>query len=119
MAEYVVTNYDRLYEETRRFHDTLFASTIPTHVLDAISSQTSILKSTTCLRLEDGTLYGFEGCNNTSGCCEGSCTHVWNYAQALPYLFPQPRRRSPGTRPCLESTTPGYSANFWVCQAMT
>ena len=92
VAEYVVTNYDRLYEETRRFHDTLFSSTLPTHVLDAVSSQISILKSTTCLRLEDGTLYGFEGCNNTSGCCEGSCTHVWNYAQALPYLFPALQR---------------------------
>jgi len=88
VAEYVVSHYDRLYEETRRFHDTLFSSTLPTHVLDAVSSQLSVLKSPTCLRLEDGTLYGFEGCNDTSGCCEGSCTHVWNYAQALPYLFP-------------------------------
>jgi uncharacterized protein (DUF608 family) len=88
VAEYVISHFDRLYEETRRFHDTLFASTLPAYVLDAISSQISVLRTTTCLRLEDGTLYGFEGCNNTSGCCEGSCTHVWNYAQAMPYLFP-------------------------------
>ena len=88
VAEYVVTAYDRLHEETRHFHNTLFASTLPTHVLDAVSSQISILKTPTCLRLEDGTLYGFEGCSDTGGCCEGSCTHVWNYAQALPYLFP-------------------------------
>ena len=88
VSEYVVSHYDRLYEETRRFHDTLFASTLPTHVLDAISSQISVLRTTTCTRLEDGTFYGFEGCNDTSGCCEGSCTHVWNYAQALPHLFP-------------------------------
>lgn len=40
------------------------------------------------LRLEDGSFYGFEGCNVTSGSCEGSCTHVWNYAYALPFLFP-------------------------------
>jgi non-lysosomal glucosylceramidase len=93
VAEYVVSNYDRLREETHRFHDTLFASTLPTHVLDAVSSQISILKTTTCLRLEDGTFYGFEGCGDSSGCCEGSCTHVWNYAQALPYLFP-PLQRS-------------------------
>jgi len=92
VAEYVVSHYDRLYDETRRFHDSLFASTVPAHVLDAVSSQLSILKSPTCLRLEDGTLYGFEGCNDTSGCCEGSCTHVWNYAQALPYLFPSLQR---------------------------
>jgi uncharacterized protein (DUF608 family) len=92
VGEHVVSNYDRLYEETRRFHDTLFASTLPSYVIDAVSSQLSVLRTTTCIRLEDGTFYGFEGCNDTSGCCEGSCTHVWNYAQALPYLFPNLQR---------------------------
>ena len=92
VALYVASNLDRLWEETRLFHDTLFASTLPVHVLDAISSQLSTLKTNTCLRLEDGTFYGFEGCSNNSGCCEGSCTHVWNYAQALPYLFPNLQR---------------------------
>jgi len=92
VAAYTAKELERLLTETRQFHDSLFASTLPTHVLDAVSSQLSILKSTTCLRLEDGTFYGFEGCSNTQGCCEGSCTHVWNYAQALPYLFPALQR---------------------------
>lgn len=92
VAAYTHENCDRLWGETQRFHDALFASTLPTYVLDAISSQLSTLKTTTCLRLEDGTFYGFEGCSDTSGCCEGSCTHVWNYAQALPYLFPALQR---------------------------
>ncbi|MFW6107221.1 MAG: GH116 family glycosyl hydrolase [bacterium] len=92
VAEYVITNYDRLEQETRAFRDALFASTLPTHVLDAVSSQLSVLRTPTCIRLEDGTFYGFEGSNPTSGCCEGSCTHVWNYAQALPYLFPALQR---------------------------
>jgi hypothetical protein len=48
----------------------------------------AILKTATCLRLEDGTFYGFEGCAPIGGCCEGSCTHVWNYQQTLPFLFP-------------------------------
>ena len=92
VAKYVHANYDRLHDETQRFHDALFSSTLPDYVLDSISSQISILKTTTCLRLEDGTFYAFEGCSNTGGCCEGSCTHVWNYAQALPYLFPALQR---------------------------
>lgn len=92
IADYVAKHHPRLCEETRRFRDALFASTLPPYVLDAISSQISTLKTTTCLRLADGTFYGFEGCSDVGGCCCGSCTHVWNYAQALPYLFPALQR---------------------------
>ncbi|MFQ5808555.1 MAG: GH116 family glycosyl hydrolase, partial [Armatimonadota bacterium] len=92
VASYVGRDLDRLHAETKLFRDTLFASTVPTHVLDAVSSQVSILKTPTCLRLPGGVFYGFEGCSNNVGCCEGSCTHVWNYAQALPYLFPSLQR---------------------------
>lgn len=87
-AVYALTNWDRLHRETMTFHDALFSSSLPTEVIDAVSANISILKTPTVLRLEDGTFYGFEGCHSSSGCCEGSCTHVWNYAQALPFLFP-------------------------------
>jgi non-lysosomal glucosylceramidase len=88
VAAYYARNEERLYRETRLFHDTLFSSKLPPYVLDALSSQASILHSPTVLRLEDGTFYGFEGCHSDSGCCEGSCTHVWNYAQTAAFLFP-------------------------------
>ena len=87
-ARYGLQNWDRLESDTRRFRDTLFASTLPRAVLDAVSANISILKTPTCLRLEDGSFYGWEGCHCDKGCCEGSCTHVWNYAYALPFLFP-------------------------------
>ena len=92
VARYYATHEQRLYRETRLFHDTLFASKLPPYVLDALSSQASILHSPTVLRLEDGTFYGFEGCHSDSGCCEGSCTHVWNYAQTAAFLFPSLER---------------------------
>lgn len=81
-----------LHTRTRQFHEALFGSTLPPEVLDAVSSQMSILKTTTCIRLTDGTFYAFEGCFPGAGCCEGSCTHVWNYQQALPFLFPSLER---------------------------
>jgi len=40
------------------------------------------------LRQSDGRLWAWEGCSDNAGCCAGTCTHVWNYAQALPHLFP-------------------------------
>lgn len=87
-AYYALHEWDRLYAETARFKDALFASTIPVAALDAVSANISILKSPTSLRVEDGTFYGWEGLHLEEGCCEGSCTHVWNYQQALPFLFP-------------------------------
>ncbi|MCU0519932.1 MAG: non-lysosomal glucosylceramidase [Anaerolineae bacterium] len=87
-ARYALGAWDRLYEQTRFFQEALFGSDLPSAALDAVSANLSILKSPTVMRLEDGTFYGFEGCHPDAGCCEGSCTHVWNYAQALPFLFP-------------------------------
>lgn len=81
-----------LYRKTLAFHASLFSSSLPPYVLDAVSSQMAILKTATCIRLSDGTFYGFEGCAPTAGCCEGSCTHVWNYQQALAFLFPSLER---------------------------
>ncbi|MCT4687122.1 GH116 family glycosyl-hydrolase [Vallitalea sp.] len=89
---YTWKHIDRLYEETLCFRDTLFASTYKEFIVDAIASNLSVLKSATCTRLTDGTLYGFEGCHTHAGCCEGSCTHVWNYVQATAFLFPSLER---------------------------
>ena len=92
VATYCLKNYDRLDRETRLFHDALFSTTVPDYVLDAVSSTMSVLKTTTTLRLENGYFYGFEGSQTSVGSCEGSCTHVWNYAYALPFLFPRLER---------------------------
>ncbi|MHB0876593.1 MAG: GH116 family glycosyl-hydrolase [Anaerolineae bacterium] len=88
VGRYAIANLGRLESESRRFADTFFASTLPVYVLEAISSQLTTLRSPTVTRLPDGTVYGFEGCHAGAGCCEGSCTHVWGYAQAMAHLFP-------------------------------
>jgi len=48
----------------------------------------AILKSPTLLLQDSGNVWAWEGCFANQGCCAGTCTHVWNYAQALPHLFP-------------------------------
>jgi uncharacterized protein (DUF608 family) len=92
VARYVIENRERLEAGTRKFADAFFSSTLPAYVLDAVSSQMAILRTPTVTRLPDGTLYGFEGCHAESGCCEGSCTHVWAYAQTIAHLFPRLER---------------------------
>jgi uncharacterized protein (DUF608 family) len=92
VALYVEGNYASLRERTVGFRQALFSSTIPSHALDAVAANLAILKSPTILRQENGNTWGWEGCFPDSGCCHGSCTHVWNYAQALPHLYPQLER---------------------------
>ena len=87
-ARYALANWQTLHAQSRLFADALCDSTLPPEIIDAVSANISILKATTCLRLEDGSFYAFEGVHSHEGSCEGSCTHVWNYAYALPFLFP-------------------------------
>jgi uncharacterized protein (DUF608 family) len=92
VAAYVADNYADLRTRTAAFKDALFGSSLPPYVLDAISANLAIMKSPTVLRVGNGDIWGWEGCFPDAGCCHGSCTHVWNYAQAFPHLFPKLER---------------------------
>jgi uncharacterized protein (DUF608 family) len=81
-------HYDDLRQKASRFADCFYDSTLPPEVMEAVAANLTILKSPTVMRQTDGKLWSWEGCSDSSGCCHGSCTHVWNYAQAIPHLFP-------------------------------
>lgn len=84
--------YEDLKSESQLFSEAFYSSTLPEEVLEAVAANLTILKSPTVLRQKDGKLWAWEGCHDASGCCAGSCTHVWNYAQAIPHLFPDLER---------------------------
>jgi non-lysosomal glucosylceramidase len=88
-GEHLLTELGRLEQGTKDFHKALFGSTYPDYVLDSLSSTITVLRSPTCFRIADGTFLGWEGCHDTKGSCEGTCTHVWNYAQTAAFLFPE------------------------------
>ena len=88
VTDYWREHYDDLRAKSRRFSDCFYDSTLPPEVIEAVAANLTILKSPTVLRQSDGRLWAWEGCGDSGGCCAGSCTHVWNYAQALPHLFP-------------------------------
>jgi non-lysosomal glucosylceramidase len=84
--------WDALERETCAFRDSLFGSSLPLDIIDAVASTLAILRTATVIRLEGGELWGWEGQHIREGSCEGSCTHVWNYQQALSNLFPKLER---------------------------
>jgi len=81
-------HYDRLRAASAAFRDCFYDTTLPVEVVESVAANLAIIKSPTVLRQADGRLWGWEGCHSGSGCCHGTCTHVWNYAQAIPHLFP-------------------------------
>lgn len=89
LSGYLRTNLADLTARTRRFHDTLYASTLPVWLLDRCSSQLAVLRSQTCWWSDDGYFGVWEGCNPENGCCQANCTHVWHYAQAHARLLPE------------------------------
>ena len=91
-AEHWRAHYAELRGRTARFSDCFHDQTLPPEVMEAVAANLTILKSPTVMRQADGRLWAWEGSGDSSGCCHGSCTHVWNYAQALPHLFPSLER---------------------------
>ncbi|HUG12933.1 MAG TPA: GH116 family glycosyl hydrolase [Opitutaceae bacterium] len=85
-------NYGSLREASARFSKAFYDTTLPAEVVEAVAANLGILKSPTVLRQTDGRLWAWEGCRDEEGCCSGSCTHVWNYAQAIAHLFPDLER---------------------------
>ncbi len=92
VAEYWRFRYDDLHQKTKLFTDTFYDTDLPAEVIEAAAANLTILKSPTVLRQKDGRYWCFEGCSDNRGCCHGSCTHVWNYAQAVAHLFPSLER---------------------------
>ncbi len=92
LSAYWSANYMDLRRRTERFSDCFYDTTLPPEAVEAAAANLGILKSPTVLRQVDGRLYGWEGCDEEEAQGEGSCTHVWNYAQAIAHLFPSLER---------------------------
>ncbi len=88
VARYIQKNFDRLAGDTRTWVETWYDSTLPFWFLDRTMANTAVLATTTCYRFESGRIWAWEGI----GCCAGTCTHVWQYAQAPGRLFPEIER---------------------------
>lgn len=111
VAVYWKQQYAALRQKSSLFTHAFYASTLPPEVIEAVAANLTILKSPTVMRQYDGRLWSFEGCGDEGGCCHGSCTHVWNYAQAIPHLFPALERSLRNTEFCESQDEKGHQ-NF-------
>jgi len=111
VAAYWKQQYDILKKNSTLFKNAFYASSLPPEVIEAVAANLTILKSPTVMRQYDGRLWNFEGCGDSGGCCHGSCTHVWNYAQAISHLFPALERSLRNTEFCESQDEKGHQ-NF-------
>ncbi|MGI8870421.1 MAG: GH116 family glycosyl-hydrolase [Mycobacteriales bacterium] len=87
VVEDVVPRLGELEAASREFTLAVTESTLPEPMREAALFTTSTLRTQTTFRTADGRFFGWEGMNDHAGWCHGTCTHVWNYEQATPFLF--------------------------------
>ncbi|WP_207632655.1 GH116 family glycosyl hydrolase [Foetidibacter luteolus] len=89
VANYLQQNLQRLSASTHLFHDTYYNnSTLPYWLVQRTLMPLSILATETCQWWANDKFWAWEGV----GSCVGTCTHVWNYEQALARFFPELER---------------------------
>lgn len=89
VAGWLYKNLDRLTAETFNFHKSYYENTsLPYWLKQRIMMSVSTLATETCQWWATDKFWAWEGV----GSCVGTCTHVWNYEQALARLFPELER---------------------------
>lgn len=86
-AGQIVPRLPQLEANTLKFVNALLRCSYPEVVKEAALFNLAALRSQTVFRIPDGHLMGWEGVMMHTGSCMGSCTHVWNYEVATPFLF--------------------------------
>lgn len=86
-AQKIIPQVPALEQKTKQFLNAFLSSTIPDMAKEAALFNLSTLRSQTVFRIKSGHMMGWEGVMDEFGSCQGSCTHVWNYEVATPFLF--------------------------------
>ncbi len=104
-----------LEEASDAFVEALYGSSLDPVLVDAIGANIAAARSTTGFVLEspnpelgEGPVFAaWEGSFDHGGSCEGTCTHVWSYAQTLAWLFPSLERSARRVEYLLETDGEG------------
>lgn len=104
VARQLAANLERLRSETLLFCDAYYReTTLPWWLASRLMMPLSTLATGTCQWWKSGRFWGWEGV----GCCDGTCTHVWNYAQGHARLFPELARSTRSMQDLGQAFDPG------------
>ena len=100
---------------TLAFVEALYGGSLDPVIADAVGANIAAIRSTTCFVVEsptpelgDGPVFAaWEGSFDHGGSCEGTCTHVWSYAQSVAWLFPSLERSARRVEFLLETDADG------------
>lgn len=100
---------------TDAFVEALYGGSLDPVLAEAVGANIAAARSTTCFVVEsphpdlgDGPVFAaWEGSFDHAGSCEGTCTHVWSYAQTLAWLFPTLERSARRVEYLLETDADG------------
>ncbi|WP_096714234.1 GH116 family glycosyl-hydrolase [Microbacterium sp. SZ1] len=104
-----------LERATVAFVEALYGGSLDPVLADAVGANIAAARSTTCFvvesphpDLDEGPVFAaWEGSFDHAGSCEGTCTHVWSYAQTLAWLFPSLERSARRVEYLLETDDAG------------
>jgi len=114
-ARHLHAELPSLERATDAFVDALYGGSLDAVLVDAIGANVAAARSTTGFVVEspnadlgEGPVFAaWEGSFDHGGSCEGTCTHVWSYAQTLAWLFPSLERSARRVEYLLETDEDG------------
>ena len=88
VSAYLQSNFEKLTNTTELWSTTWNDATLPHWFLERTFINIDTLATANTYRFADGRFWSWEGV----GACAGTCTHVWQYAQAVARIFPELER---------------------------
>lgn len=87
VAQQIIPRVPELENNTAAFVNAFIRSDMPEIVKEAALFNLAHFRTQLVFKTKSGYYMGWEGTRDDRGNGSGSCTHVWNYEQAIPFLF--------------------------------
>lgn len=88
VTDYIAQRFASLHGQTLLWKQTYYDASLPFWFLERTFLNIGTLATANTYRFANNRFWAWEGVN----ACEGTCTHVWQYAQAMGRIFPSLER---------------------------